>query len=40
MTFSLGFFDILIHGALIWCALSALALGTLLVKDLLKGESW
>ena len=40
MTFSSGFLSFLVHGALIWCALSALVLGALLLKDILRGESW
>jgi uncharacterized protein YuzB (UPF0349 family) len=40
MTFSSGFLDILVHAALVWCAIAALALTALLVKDILRGESW
>ncbi|MEZ5743428.1 MAG: hypothetical protein R3D89_06805 [Sphingomonadaceae bacterium] len=40
MTFSSGFLSILVYGALIWCALSAIGLGALLVRDMSRGESW
>ncbi len=40
MTFSSGFLTFLVYGALIWCAISSLALGAMLVRDLMRGESW
>ena len=40
MTFSAGFMELLIYGALILCALSALSLGVMLLRDIMKGESW
>lgn len=40
MTFSGGFLAVIIYGALIWCALTASGLVALLVKDLLRGETW
>lgn len=38
--FSAGFLTFLVYGSLIWCALSAIALATMLLRDLLRGESW
>lgn len=38
--FSAGFLTMLVYSSLIWCALSAVALGAMLLRDLLRGESW
>lgn len=38
--FSANFLTLLVYGSLIWCALSAIALGAMLLRDLLRGESW
>lgn len=38
--FSAGFLSILVHGALIWCAISSLALLAMLVRDIAGGSSW
>ena len=38
--FSAGFLTVLIYAALVWCAVSALVLGTMLLRDMLKGETW
>lgn len=40
MTFSAGFLETIIYGALIWCALTGLGLAGLLLRDLTKGEIW
>ncbi|WP_281276777.1 hypothetical protein [Alteraurantiacibacter aquimixticola] len=40
MTFSSGFLTLLVYGSLVWCAISALGLAAMLIKDLLRGESW
>lgn len=40
MTFSEGFLEILIYGSLAWCAVSAIALGAMLVRDGKSGEIW
>ena len=40
MTFSAGFLSFLVYGSLIWCGASALGLGALLVRDIVRGESW
>jgi len=40
MIFSSGFLTLLVYGSLAWCVLSALALGAMLLRDLLRGESW
>lgn len=40
MTFSAEFLEFIVYGALAWCALSALALAGLLLRDLARGESW
>lgn len=40
MNFSSGFLTILVYVSLVWCGISALALGVMLVRDLLRGESW
>lgn len=40
MTFSAGFLSFIIYGALIWCALAALALAALLIRDMTKGDIW
>jgi len=38
--FSTGFLSLLVYGALIWCAVSSIALLTMLVRDLLQGSTW
>lgn len=38
--FSANFLTLLVYGSLIWCALSAIALGAMSLRDLLRGESW
>jgi len=38
--FSADFLTMLVYGSLIWCTLSAIALGVMLLRDLLRGESW
>jgi uncharacterized protein YuzB (UPF0349 family) len=38
--FSSGFLTVLVYGALIWCAISSIALLALLVRDLLHGKTW
>lgn len=40
MTFSTGFLGFIVYGALIWCAISALGLAALLIRDLSKGDVW
>ena len=40
MTFSEEFLAVLIYGSLIWCALSALGLAAMLVRDGRSGEIW
>jgi len=40
MTFSAGFLAVIVYGSLIWCALAAIALAALLVRDLAAGETW
>ncbi len=40
MIFSSEFLTFLVYGSLIWCAISATALAVMLLKDLLRGESW
>lgn len=40
MTFSAGFLEIIIYGALIWCALTGLGLAGLLIRDAARGETW
>jgi hypothetical protein len=40
MTFSAGFLTAIVFGSLAWCALAALALAVLLIKDLASGETW
>lgn len=40
MSFSAEFLAILIYGALIWCAVTALGLGSLLIRDAAKGHIW
>lgn len=40
MSFSADFLSLLIYGSLIWCALTALGLGGLLIRDLVKGHVW
>ena len=38
--FSSGFLTVLVYGALVWCAISSVALLTMLVHDLLQGKTW
>lgn len=38
--FSPAFLAFLIYGALLWCAVSSLALLAMLVRDLLQGRTW
>lgn len=40
MTFSTTFLAVIVYGALCWCAVTAVGLGALLVRDLSKGETW
>lgn len=40
MTFSATFLETIVYGALVWCGLSALGLGAMLVRDIARGESW
>lgn len=40
MTFSAPFMTVLVYGALIWCAISAIGLGSILVRDIIRGEAW
>jgi len=40
MTFSQGFLEVLIYVSLVWCAVSAIALGVMLVRDGKSGEIW
>jgi len=40
MTFTGGFLTLLIYGALIWCALSAIGLASYLARDVARGEVW
>ncbi len=40
MNFSSGFLTILVYVSLVWCAISAIGLTAMLIKDLLRGESW
>lgn len=40
MTFSPEALGILVYGSLIWCAISAVGLGALLVRDIAKGNIW
>ena len=38
--FSPATLSILVYGALIWCALASIGLAAMLVRDIVKGESW
>jgi hypothetical protein len=38
--FSSGFLTVLVYGALVWCAISSVALLAMLVRDLLQGRTW
>ncbi len=40
MTFSSGFLNLIIYGALIWCAVSALGLAGCLLRDAARGDVW
>lgn len=40
MSFSAGFLEVIIYGALIWCALTGVGLAALLIRDLSKGNTW
>ncbi len=40
MTFSTHFLSVLVYGSLAWCTVTALGLGTLLVRDIVRGEAW
>ena len=40
MSFSAQFLEVLIYGALIWCALTAIGLGALLIRDASSGSIW
>ncbi len=40
MSFSAGFLEVAVWTALIWCAVSAIALGTMLVRDAKSGSIW
>jgi hypothetical protein len=40
MIFSEGFLTAIVYGSLIWCALTALGLAVLLVRDFLSGGTW
>lgn len=38
--FSPAFMSILVYGALVWCAISAIGLVVFLGRDFLNGEVW
>jgi uncharacterized protein YuzB (UPF0349 family) len=38
--FSSGFLTVLVYGALVWCAISSVALLAMLVRDLMQGKTW
>lgn len=40
MIFSQEFLSFLIYGSLVWCGVSALGLGAMLVRDGKSGEIW
>ena len=40
MTFSAGFLSFLVYLSLAWCAVSAVGLISMLVRDLMRGETW
>jgi len=40
MTFSESFLTTIVYGSLIWCAVTALGLAGLLVRDLVRGQTW
>ena len=40
MSFSAPFLSVIVYGALIWCALTALGLAGLLIRDFVKGRIW
>jgi hypothetical protein len=40
MSFSAGFLAAIVYGSLAWCALAAIALAFLLVRDLFMGGVW
>ena len=40
MTFSTEFLSVLVYSSLVWCAVTALGLGALLMRDIFKGEAW
>ena len=40
MTFSTTFLAVIVYGALGWCAIAAVGLGALLIRDLSRGETW
>lgn len=40
MTFTAGFLEFIVYGSLIWCAGSAIALGGMLLRDIIRKESW
>lgn len=40
MTFSADFLAVLVYGSLAWCAITAIGLGALLVRDAKQGRIW
>lgn len=40
MSFSATFLAVIVYGALGWCAVTAVGLGALLVRDISRGETW
>lgn len=40
MSFSAGFLEVAVWTALIWCAISALGLGAMLLRDAKAGSIW
>jgi hypothetical protein len=40
MTFSTTFLSVIVYGSLAWCAITAVGLGALLLRDIVRGEIW
>lgn len=40
MSFSAEFLEVIIYGALIWCAMTGIGLAALLIRDMVKGNIW
>lgn len=40
MTFSSQFLSILVYGSLAWCAITAVGISALLLRDIARGETW